>query len=96
MSSEKLVSLEVVESASDSAFDTAGEIEAETVDVVTVAEVAEGEAVATLMLGAVVDPDPEPVGDFALDGTKGTEAGFKLDLIEIGPVVVVRLGSGLS
>ena len=86
-----MVSFEAVESASDSALDTAGETaEAEVIEVTVV------EVVVTVVTGA--DPDPvDPVGDFALDGTKGTEAGFKLDFIHIGPEFCgVRFGSGLS
>ena len=100
-----MVSFEVVESASDSALDAAGDTEAAVLEV-EVIEVAVVEVVVVVVTfndpeAAEAEVDPvDPVGDFALDGTKGTEAGFKLDLIDIGPEFPelggVRFGRGLS
>ena len=65
-------------------------------EVIEVAVVEVVVVVVTFADPAEADP-VDPVGDFALDGTKGTEAGFKFDLIDIDPEFGgVRFGRGLS
>ena len=48
--------------------------------------------------GTVVGGVVEGVDDevFAFEGTKGTDAGFKVDLIGFDAAVVVRFGIGIS
>ena len=84
-----LVSLEAVESASDSALEEAAGEAAEVADEgevieVTVVEV-DNDVVTLVPLEVTVEAELEATGGFALDGTKGTEAGFKLDLMDMGP-----------
>lgn len=103
LSSEKLVSFEVVESASDSALEevageTAEDDDAIDDDVIEVTVVEEDNDAVTLVPLDATEAEAALAGDFALDGTKGTEAGFKLDLMlmDPDPDCEVRCGKGLS
>lgn len=92
LSSEKLVSFEVVESASDSALEEVAGDTAEVDDVIDDVIEVTVEVTVTLvpldvtrLAGAAEAVEAALEGDFALDGIKGTEAGFKLDLMLMDP-----------
>ena len=109
LSSEKLVSFEVVESASLSALEEVAGDTAEVDDVIDDVIEVTVEVTVTLvpldvtrLAEAAEAVEAALEGDFALDGIKGTEAGFKLDLMLMDPDpdcpdwLVVRFGKGLS
>ena len=48
------------------------------------------------VVGGVVEGVDDDEEVFAFEGTKGTDAGFKVDLIGFDAAVVVRFGIGIS
>ena len=92
LSSEKLVSFEVVESASLSALEEVAGDTAEVDDVIDDVIEVTVEVTVTLvpldvtrLAEAAEAVEAALEEDFALDGIKGTEAGFKLDLMLMNP-----------